>query len=341
MPVDMNDIERVLIVRLSAIGDVVHTMPCAAALKRSFPHIHLTWAVEDRCAPIVEENPYVDAVFSIPRHRWRKSRLQPQTWREFFSHIRDLRASRFELALDLQGLMKSAFVAKASGAKQRIGYHWQREGARMFVKPIPASPESKHVVQQYLDVVRSLGAVAEPIDFGLAVNPEAKATVQCKLKELGVDGRYAVINPSAGRKDKRWPPERFAQVVDFLEAEGLRTVLVGHTSDAPLEKEIVASSRATVRSLVGKTDLKELTAILSQATVHLCGDTGSGHIAVALGVPIVALYGPTNPERSGPYGQLNAVISRWGDSDDSLAGISVEDVLEKLRPFVAGVPSGT
>jgi heptosyltransferase-1 len=340
--VDLTAVRRVLLVRMSAIGDVVHTLPVAAALKRSFPHLELTWAVEERCAPIVEVNPFVDHVFPIPRHRWRETRWRPSTWWEGVGLLRKLRAARFEVALDLQGLLKSAAVARLSGAPVRLGYHWQREGARFLIKPVPPRPGSRHVVQQYLDVVRSLGAVAEPIDFGIRVPEASGAEAGRMLRDLGIDGPYAVINPSAGSRAKRWPPEHFAAIADRLEKQGLPAVHVGHALDKPLADQIARAAQSPMRSLVGRTNLRQLCAVLQAARVHLCGDTGSGHIAAALGVPVVALYGLTDPQRSGPFGQLDGVVSRFGQAPKEVAvqRIPVDEVWEKLRPHVPKVGAG-
>jgi heptosyltransferase I len=337
--VDLNRIERVLMVRLSAIGDVVHTMPVAAALKRTFPHLHVTWAVEERCVPMVEMNRYVDSVFSIPRHRWRKQRWQPRTLGEMVSLFRSLRSGRYQLALDLQGLLKSAVVARFCGAPARLGYHWQREGASLLIKAAVPRADSTHVVEQYLDVVRGLGAVAEPIDFGIEVPNAPQESAKKMLGDLGVTDGYAVINPSAGAPGKRWPPERFAEITDRFEERGLPVVLVGHRLDAPIEQAISAEAKSPVRSLVGKTDLQELTAVLAGAVVHLSGDTGSAHIAAAMRVPVISLFGPTDPNRSGPYGQLSNALSRYcaDESKASISGISVDEVWSRLEPYVPEV----
>lgn len=331
MSVDMSAVRNVLMVRLSAIGDVVHTMPVAAALKRSFPHIRLVWAVEDRCAELVECNCYVDEVFSLPRHAWRMRRLSPKTWLDGGSKLLELRRRRFDLALDLQGLLKSAVVALASGAPVRLGYHWQREGARFLVKGVPPPTEPSHVVEQYLDVVRALGGEVEPVDFGLGIPDAAVASIRRLLRDLGVSSPYAVINPSAGHPRKRWPPERFAVVCERLRAEGVAPVLVGHSSDAPIAAAIQSACHDLVADAVGRTSLVELAALIRDSRLHIAGDTGSVHMAAALGVPLVALYAATDPARSGPYGCLSSVVSAYRpDGGGSLEDLSVDAVWERV-----------
>jgi len=336
---DLRKPTKVLLVRLSAIGDVVHTLPVAAAIKRSFPETHLTWAVEDRCAEVVACNPYVDEIIAVPRHRWRKRRWKMSTWVEGIEFFRDLRKHRFDLALDIQGLMKSAVIAGLSGAPVRLGYHWQREGARLFVRPVPKVPEHKHVVQQYLDVARYLGAVAEPIEFGLRVPAESQEVARALLDSVGITDRYLVVNPSAGKDVKRLPTETLAEMVDRSEDAQTPVVLVGHTNDIALGEAVTAHARHQIRNLIGKTRLTELAAVLESATAHLSGDTGSAHIAAALGVPVVSVYGPTDPARSGPFGQEAGVISRYGLADDSLASITADQIWDKLAPHIATVGS--
>lgn len=335
-PVDMSKVERAVIVRLSAIGDVVHTMPIAHALKSAFPHLHLTWVVEDRCEQMVRSNPFVDEIVTVPRHRWRAARRRVKTWSEVSELIRNLRHRRFDLALDMQGLMKSALIAYFCGAPKRYGYHWQREGARFLVRAVPVNPASIHVVQQYLDVARFLGAEPTTVDFGIRVPDSVRDEAARLLAELGVGGEYLVINPSAGKDVKRLPTATVARIVDRVEEVGLPVVLVGHSSDAVLGQEIASSARRPVRSLIGRTDLIHLAAVLKGAKVHLCGDTGSGHIAAALNTPVVSVFGPTDPDRSGPYGQREGVISRYGVGDPmtSIATITADEVWAKLEPFV-------
>lgn len=340
MSVDMSSVRNVLMVRLSAIGDVMHTMPVAAALKRSFPHIRLTWAVEDRCVELVECNPYVDEVFSLPRHAWRKRRLSPGTWLNGATRLFELRRRHFDLALDLQGLLKSAVVAFVSGAPVRLGYHWQREGARFLVKGVPPTKGSAHVVQQYLDVVRYLGGEAEPVDFGLHVPDAATTSARRLLQDLGVSSPYAVINPSAGHPTKRWPPENFAVVCERLHAEGVAPVLAGHSSDAPIAAALRTACPSPVADAVGRTSLVELAALLRDAYVHIAGDTGSIHMAAALGVPLVALYAATDPSRSGPYGRLDSVVSAYRpDGGGAIEELSVDAVWERTVQHLHSVRS--
>jgi hypothetical protein len=172
--VDLHRIERVAIVKLSSIGDVVHALPVSAALKRSFAHLQITWIVEERCAEMVTGNPYLHEVLTIPGKAWRHGAWHPRTWQEVQRIVGVLRSRHFQLTIDLQGLLKSAVVAWLTGAPVRIGYHWQREGAWLFNRVVPKEPSSKHAVQEYLDVARYLGAETEPVEFPLFIPREAE-----------------------------------------------------------------------------------------------------------------------------------------------------------------------
>lgn len=311
-PIDLQRIQRVAIVKLSSIGDVVHALPVSASLKRSFPHLQICWITEERCAEIVTGNPYLHEVLTIPGKAWRHGAWQPRSWQQLRRTIYTLRSRRFELTIDLQGLLKSAVVAWLTGARLRIGYHWQREGAWLFNRVVPKEPTSVHVVQEYLDVARFLGAETESVEFPLYIPLEADKRVAEVLRKEGIPSAEAFvsINPSAGRQFKRWRTERWAELIERIHRQHrLPVVLVGGKADRPLAGDIRARTSAPFVDMVGKTNLKELAAILRRSLLHVCGDTGSAHISAALGVPVIGLYGPTNHQRTGPYGQEHRVIS--------------------------------
>lgn len=311
-PVDMRRFERVAIVKLSSIGDVVHALPVSSALKRSFPHLQIAWITEERCAEMVTGNPYVHEVLTIPGKARRRGVWKPHIWREVSQTVNVLRLRRVQMTVDLQGLLKSAVVAWLTGAPVRLGYHWQREGAWLFNRVVPKEPTSVHVVQEYLDVARFLGAETEPVEFPLYIPPEADEKVRLLLQNEGIPlaERFVSINPSAGRPFKRWRTERWAELITLIERRHhLPVVLVGGKADRPLADDIRARTFAPFVDMVGKTNLKELSAILRRSLLHICGDTGSAHISVALGRPVIGLYGPTNHRRTSPYGQEHRVIT--------------------------------
>jgi ADP-heptose:LPS heptosyltransferase len=304
--------KRFLIARLSALGDVVCTLPAAVALKSTWPDCHITWAIDRRFAGVVECCRAVDRVVivkpgitSIPK------------WDE-----------EFDAAFDLQGLLKSALCISRAKAGSKLGYYWQREGASMFSRPVQPDPSSWHVVDQYVDVVRAYGAVADRAEFQLQAPEDAILSMRRKLKERGVVGRFVVINAGAGWATKRWPSSNFAQLIGHLNQAELFSVLIGGKSDA--DREAASAVRAEDGSfvdLLGETSIPELIALIRMASVHVGGDTGSTHVAAAVGTPAVGLYSITRPKRSCPYGQ----IERCHYNPSSLAEISVDQVWDSVK----------
>jgi len=351
--VDLHRIERVAIVKLTSIGDVVHALPVATALKRSFPHLQISWIVEERCAEMVTGNPYLHEVLAVPGKAWRHGG-HPSTWRQVREMVRLLRSRRFQLTIDLQGLLKSAITAWLTGAPVRIGYHWQREGARLLNRVVPKEPTSAHAVQEYLDVARFLGAETEPVQFPIYIPPEADARMSRWLQQEGIvppEG-FISINPSAGQAFKRWRTERWAQLITQIDQQyHLPVVLVGGKADRPLAEQIRSHTPVPFVDMVGRTNLKELAAILRRSLVHLCGDTGSAHISAALGKPVIGLYGPTDHVRTSPYGQEHRLITHKHECpvctgrtprrqhSDCMDLISVDEVVQMLERTLVEVMS--
>lgn len=306
--VDMRSVKRVLIIKLSALGDVIHALPVSAALRSSFPDIELTWAIEEGFSPLVAGNPCLNNILMLPKVKGRHLR-SPSFHRDYFRRLRDVRMRRFDLTLDLQGLTKSAVVAAASGAPLRIGYHWLREAASFFERPVPRRPDSVHIVDQYLDVARFLGATVEQPVFPFHI-PEADAdAVTAMLEENGIKpgDPFVSINPASALAIKQWSAENFAALIDII-ARRLSLPCVLVTADMAVASCVEAAARRPFINLAGHTNLKQLASVLDRSAVHVCGDTGSGHLAAALGARVVALVGPTDAERICPYGQRRFVL---------------------------------
>ena len=360
---DMRTVKRVLIVKLSSIGDVVHALPVSAALGDAFPHIEISWVVEQMSAPMVEGNPYVKEVIVLPPE-WRKNRLSTGSFRVFGRLRQELRAREFDVAIDLQGLSKSAIVAWASGARYRYGYDWLRELAPYLEARVPRRRESVHVVEQFLDVARFLGAPVEQVKFPLAIPAEAAESARAKLCEAGIapERPFLVLNPSSGGGgNKGWGAERFAALLSEIQSDpGLPAVMIGGKGDMEVAAEIQRLAKRAPVSIVGQTNLKELAAVLRDCAVHLCGDTGSAHIAAALGTRVVSIFGRSNPARLAPYGQEDLAIHhrercalpclRFHETAPvnskqkclappprCLAAVTVEEVAAAVRRAAAGV----
>ncbi len=297
------------------MGDVVCSLPAAGALKRAFPDCEITWLVDPRFAGIVERCRHVDRAVHV------RLTPSPSSWPRL--------DGRFDAALDLQGLFKSGLAIWRSSAARNLGFHWQREGSWLFSQRVMPDPSSFHVVDQIVDVARAAGGVAHEADFGLAQHPDDLARVAAKLAAAGLEGRFVAMNPCAGWRAKRWLPESFAAVIDGLAEEGVGSVLLGGPSEADREivREVVSRCGSKPVSMAGETTLEELIALISLSSAHLGGDTGTTHIAAALGKPAIGLYAATPLWRTCPYGQ----IERCHFDPDSLANICPEPVLETIR----------
>lgn len=310
-----------LVVRLSALGDVVCTLPVAGYLRQAFPDSRIVWVVDGRFRGIADCCTYIDEVIAIKRGE------KPV----FESPV-------FDVAFDMQGLLKSALVVKSVKATHKLGYHWQREGAQFFSQKVLPDPSSFHIVDQYIDVARAAKTLiptanirqeeGEYAQFGLVPKPEDLAKIQEK-----VSGDYVVLNPGAGWVTKRWPPASFARVAEWLVAQGLKPVLIGGKAEADHQAydEVARETQAELVKLTGETSVRELVALMAMAKGHVGGDTGSTHLAAALGIPAIGLYSITRPQRSCPYGQVeNCLYNPAG-----LAAIPPEDVIARLSHSLA------
>ncbi len=311
--------QRFLISRLSSLGDVVCCLPAATALKRSFPDSEIVWAVDPRFAAVVECCRAVDEVVHCTPS------LSVETWKTNGS---------FDVAFDLQGLLKSALIVARSRSKLKLGYHWQREGSAFFSSKVMPDSTSFHIVDQYVDVIRAAGAEADRAEFMLEPELVAASEIDAMLRDTKVTLPYAVLNAGAGWVSKRWPTASFAALSQGLAERGIDSVFIGGKADSDHHAfhEVATVSNFRPKSLVGKTNIKQLIALIGRCTVHVGGDTGSTHIAAALGVPAVGLYSITRPERSCPYGQIDNCLF----DPISLARISSEMVLNRALTASSG-----
>jgi lipopolysaccharide heptosyltransferase I len=309
-------VKRFLISRLSALGDTVCSLPVAVSLKRTFPDAHITWVVDPRFAGVVECCRSVDEVRAV-RPNWRSIPTYPD---------------RFEAALDLQGLLKSALMVARAKAARKVGFHWAREGAALFYERVLPDPTSMHVVDQYVDVARAVGAQADRAEFDLKPKEEDVLAVRRKLKERGVGGRIVIFNPGASVPEKRWPSACIAAAIEAVQSFGLQSVLIGGpgATDRQVADEVARHCAMPPASMVGETSVRELIALIRLASAHVGGDTGSTHIAAAMDIPAVGLYSTTRPERSCPYGQ----IASCHFSPDGLAHIQPDAVIATLRDIL-------
>ncbi len=312
--IDVGEVRRLLLVKPSSLGDVIHALPTAGALRRRFPHAHLAWLVEEESADVVRGTAAVDEVLISGRRRWVRAlasgRGAGTALGEFLDLVRALRAGRFDLVVDLQGLLKSAILVRATGARVRLGLSTGREGSRLACTHLVQAPAGEHAVERYLRAARAVGAPDGAREFPIAVSPEAAAAAERILAEAGVpcpegSGRVslAVLHPAARWPTKHWTPDAFAAVGDALaDAMGAAVVITGGGVDVGAGEAVRTRMRRPALNLAGRTPLKVLAALLRRAAVMVAVDSGPMHLAAALGTPLVALFGPTDPARTGPYG---------------------------------------
>jgi lipopolysaccharide heptosyltransferase II len=325
--------QRLVVVRLGAIGDVVNALVFASAVKRVRPGVHLAWVVHGLARPLVEGHPDVDHVHVFERGSglagWRRLALE-------------LRAQRYDLAVDLQRICKSALVARLSGAPRVLGYDRGRAKEWSWLlasERIPPGPPHEHMVEQYRAFARALGCDA-PVEHRLPNDPEAAAWAADRVAAFG--GAPVLVNPGASKPRNRWPAERFApfvgELAQRLASRGTPLAVVGGPGDRELAAPLLAAA-PTAHDLVGRTSLRQLTALLARARLLVTGDTGPMHLAVAVGTPTVALFGPADPRRTGPYGgstdpaARHTIVQAPGGDMDALQPAEVAArVWAKLAP---------
>ncbi len=310
---------RILVIKMSAIGDVLHASPVAQALREAHPAAELGWLVHTHCQAMIVGNPYLTRVHRLDRKKF-LSRL--------FQLRREILPHRYEAALDLQGLLKSALVARISGIRRRIGPADAREqAARVLYSELAPPQPGVHILDVYLNRAATLGATSRPSMY-VPQSPADEAHIERLWTELQLDPHrpVVVLNPSAGKPNKLWGNENFSELGRKLEAQILVT---GAPADRPMTAAIAEATGG--HDLAGKTSLTQLAALLKRVDLFIGGDTGPMHIACAVGTPVCALFGPTDPAILGPIGDQHRTVYR----PPSMEKISVEDVAETVRSQLA------
>lgn len=325
----------IALIKLSALGDVVHATPVVEALADAFPAARITWVVEQREAALLRDHPRLEEVIAVDTRAWRKTRTPRgalELARTLRALRRRLRAKRFDVALDLQGLVKSGAVTAATGAPLRIGFAagWSRErvNALFTNRHVTPPPSARHVVDQYLSLLQPLGVTPGRGIFRLPTRESAEDRVEEFFASAGLKphGRVVVLNPGAGKPGKRWPVERFVELATRLGRDaGARVLALWGPGEEAAARAIAQAPGAT---LAPRTDLDELIALTRRASVVVAADTGPLHVAAALGTPCVGLYGPTSAERNGPYGAGHRTVSA---PDARMTSIDVAPVLTAVR----------
>ena len=330
---------NILIVKLSAIGDVIHTLPALAALRQLYPEADITWVIEEAAADLLAEHPALNRVIVFRRKRWlgdlRRGRIATPV-RELMNFLRELRRRPYDLVIDFHGLLKSAVVVAASGGRRRLGYDSLQEISGLFYNEKIPEDMGKHAVDRYLDFVRYLAEGKEaphpalpvaPPRFDIAIGDAERRRVTGLLDRYtgvlwngdedrsggpgpggkGASCRFVAVSPVAFWETKLWTDEKFAELCDRIRRElEIGVILTGGEAD-PLNR-IQKMMKTEAVNLGGLTSLRELACLYRQAALLITTDSGPMHLAAAVGTPVVALFGPTDPARTGPYGPGHRVI---------------------------------
>jgi lipopolysaccharide heptosyltransferase I len=308
-------VTRILLVRLGALGDIVHALPVAAALRRARPDARIDWLVSAKHREILDLVPVIDRRLAV------KDRGDAGDGASLPATVREIRHSRYDVVIDLQGLIKSAIIARSSGAPRVIGFtgRYLREPlARLLYtdvhdpggEGIYAPSETRHVARINLGLLETLGIHTDLVEFPIADRDRlsANACAARMLAETG--GGFALLNPGAAWPNKRWPPDRLARVAAALrDRRGLRSVVLWGPGERTLGEQVVAGA-AGAAILAPQTSIADVVALARQAAIMISGDTGPTHLGTAVGTPIVGLYGPTRPERNGPLQPEDITVSR-------------------------------
>jgi heptosyltransferase I len=297
---------NILIVRLGALGDIVHAVPAAAALRHAFPDARIDWLVESKHRAMVDLITVVDRAVALDRP-------SVSGWLDVSRRMQEI---QYDVAIDFQGLMKSAVLARASGAPRVIGFsiwHLREKAARPFYSEIhrdTPSERADHVIRQNLGLLQTLGVDDMTVRFPLAeVQSDALAEIRATL---GRERPFALINPGAAWPNKRWPPERFGEVAAFLrEIRDLPSFVLWGPGEEGLAGAVVERSDGAAR-VAPATRIADLLALSRAAALMISGDTGPLHLAAAVGTPTVSLFGPTDPQRNGPWSDDDVAVSRYG-----------------------------
>ncbi|HEX8285958.1 MAG TPA: lipopolysaccharide heptosyltransferase I [Pyrinomonadaceae bacterium] len=350
---------KILFVKLGSIGDVVHTLPALAAVRRAVPGAEISWAVERGAAEILRDNPFLKTLIEVDTKGLRRGPLSGETLSATRRQLRRLRASPFDLSLDFQGLLKSAIVARLSGAGRRAGFdraNLREPLSRFLFTETVRVPPHVHVIRKNLTLASGalgvgLPTEADAFEFPVAVSPSHELEADEVVQLVGQ--RFTILNPGGGWPTKLWGAERFGALADaLLVTHGLRSVVTYGPGERELAERVVAASRAGA-AVAASPSLKGFYALARRAAVYVGGDTGPTHLAVAAGAPVVGLFGPTEWWRNGSPRAEDICVerddigcrtdchrracSRWVCMDIEVGRVA-EAVGERLRRSASKIP---
>ncbi|MFQ6036032.1 MAG: glycosyltransferase family 9 protein [Sedimentisphaerales bacterium] len=337
------DLRNILIIKPSSLGDIVLALPALSALRRSFPEAQISWLIRPEFAPLLQNHPHLSHIIPFDRKFLGRAWYYPKAFGALFSLIWRLRRSKFDAVFDLQGLFRTACLGWLSGCKRRFGMANARELAHIFyTHKIVQSHDSIHLVDYYLKIIKAAGVSDADVRFELPINPADVDSVRRLLASHAIRARdYVVFVPGSAHSDKCWPVERFAELADRISSRfDLPIIAVGINSEKRTVDQIQDLTNAPIVNFAGRTSLGQLIALLKTARLVVSNDTGPGHIAAALGTPLVLMFSWSNPARIAPYGRSECMIAREPysrgpkikspDPKHSVRTITVDEVFQKV-----------
>ena len=342
----------ILIIKLSAIGDVVHTLPLLEVLRSNFAHARIDWLVEEDARQIIENHKDIDQIIVSRRKSWlqRLARVGevPGLVKEIAGFLGELRSKEYDIVIDLQGLFKSGILTGLSRGKRKIGFTGGREGSVLFLTERPFRVDyNRHAIDRYLETATYLDIHKTPWNGGIPITEEAKRAVDAFLQDVGLQEKKLIaVNPIAKWETKLWEPGKFSLLADRLAGQLSFSILfTGSGADRPQIDGIISNMKNPAANLAGRTGLKELAYLYSRCRLVVSTDTGPMHIAAAMRTPVVAIFGPTAPWRTGPYGKGNRVVrsgvgcspcfQKVCDHRTCMREITVEKVFKSVKKSLA------
>ncbi|MDH3723845.1 MAG: lipopolysaccharide heptosyltransferase I [Desulfobacteraceae bacterium] len=345
---------NILIVKLSAIGDVIHTLPALNALRNYYPNANITWLVEEDAAPLVQGHKALNRVLVSKRKHWLKALRSLSflsTIKEIFGFIKALRDTRYDMILDFQALLKSGILIALARGRRKIGFGKgleHMEHSYIFLNEhVPAVDMEIHALSRGMMLLNAVGIPTNEVEYNLPISIHDREKIHELIKQHGINGVESIIaiNPVAKWETKLWPNKKFAELADMLvDQYGMKIVFTGGIKDYSIIQSITSSMKGRAINFAAKTTLTELAALYEKAALVISTDTGPMHLAAAMGTPVVALFGPTAPWRTGPYGPGHHVIKaelecspcfkRRCETTDCMYQISVMQVFDWVKKML-------
>jgi len=342
---------NILIVKLSAIGDVIHTLPALNAIRKQYPKAHITWLVEEDASSLIEDHNALDRVLISKRKKWAKMILSASwrhTLREAHTFIKKLRDTKYDLIFDFHGLLKSGILIWLARGERKIGYDRgmaHQEYSYLFLNErIPPADMDNHALMINMMMLKAVGIETDEIIYDVPISTNDYRTVELLLRQnqINLSKPVVAINPVAKWETKLWGNRKFSELADrMVEQFSAQIIFTGSRSDRKIITDIISGMKHNAYDFSGQTTLKALAALYKKVDFLVSTDTGPMHLSAAVDTPVVALFGPTAPWRTGPFGSIHKVIrtdlkcspcfKRTCDTKECMKKISVDQVMDEIN----------